>query len=204
MSDISRAGFFAMNAHRGQQRKFAKEPYMKHPLRVASLVASILACYEPMKLRSERGRDMVKAALLHDTLEYTSTTCEKIRELFGEGTASMVQELTSDEERVDKMKQELGKVEGKARYFSGKMKGISSDALLIKLADRADNLQDIRNVWSGADDFIEEYTKETKIIIEEIRERVMCESKAHQILFERIIDSVKRLSWRIIFSGKNR
>jgi len=183
-----------LKAHRGQWREFAETPAIHHPLKVARLVGSILACYEPMKLKSERGEDIVKAALLHDTLEDTKTTRAQISSAFGENTANIVMELTIDDETVRKMRENLGDIEGRAEYLSEKMNAMSSDALIIKLADRLNNLQDVNNTGHKDERFRDKYSKETEIIISKLEQRIAKESKAHNDLFDQIKEVMKRIA----------
>ncbi len=58
-SNIQRALSFAKEAHRGQYRK-SGEPYIIHPIIVASFIASI-----------SNDETMVISALLHDVIEDT-------------------------------------------------------------------------------------------------------------------------------------
>jgi len=73
---------YAKNAHVEQFRK-SGQPYIIHPILVASIVASITD-----------DESMAVAALLHDVVEDTEITIEKIVELFGEDVAHLVEGLT--------------------------------------------------------------------------------------------------------------
>ena len=59
---IWRARQFATVAHQTQTRKYSGRPYIEHPLAVARMVA-----------RFDHDEDMVIAALLHDTVDPSST-----------------------------------------------------------------------------------------------------------------------------------
>src|SRR5437588_158364 len=85
---LRRAYVFSAFEHRGQVRH-SGEPYLIHPLAVADFLAD-------MKL------DVVAiaAGLLHDVVEDTLTTIERIQELFGPEVAHVVQ-------GVSKVKTEL-------------------------------------------------------------------------------------------------
>lgn len=82
---VEEARLFAANAHAAvkQCRKYTNEPYIMHPYRVASLVASV-----------PHTDEMLAAAWLHDTVEDTHVTLEDIQNKFGEQIASMVSWLT--------------------------------------------------------------------------------------------------------------
>ncbi|MCX6074918.1 MAG: RelA/SpoT family protein [Campylobacterales bacterium] len=79
---IERAYAFASDAHVGQSRK-SGEPYIVHPILVASLVAELTG-----------DEAMVIAALLHDVVEDTATTIEEIGANYGEDVAHLVEGLT--------------------------------------------------------------------------------------------------------------
>jgi (p)ppGpp synthase/HD superfamily hydrolase len=85
MNTVERAKVFAIAAHAavGQTRKYTGEPYVVHPLEVASLVESV------------GGTEaMVAAALLHDVLEDTEVTVDLLEEQFGSKVADLVLWLT--------------------------------------------------------------------------------------------------------------
>lgn len=133
---ILKAREFAREKHRGQRRKDGT-PYIGHPIRVMDIVFKF----------KERNRmdELFAAALLHDTLEDTDTGISELRENFGEIVALLVVELTTDKLR--------SKVVGKTEYLSGKFsneRAISSWALVIKLADRLDNISDLESMGVDA------------------------------------------------------
>lgn len=122
--DVINAYNFAKNAHEGVMRKNSNLPYFVHPKMVARIVESY---------NCDSG--MVSAALLHDTIEDTDVTYEDIRERFGHRIADLVMEVTNTEERDNK---EL--YANRVDYMVAKMLGMSDDALVIKLADRLNNV----------------------------------------------------------------
>jgi (p)ppGpp synthase/HD superfamily hydrolase len=80
LSLIDRAIGFAAKAHKGQKRKSDKKmPYIAHPFGVAMILGQ-MGCSETV----------VAAGLLHDTVEDTNVTIEKIRSKFGGEVASIV------------------------------------------------------------------------------------------------------------------
>jgi (p)ppGpp synthase/HD superfamily hydrolase len=118
---------FATTKH-GTQTRRDGSPYITHPARVAQHVQRV-------KGHSKNYSDIEAAAWLHDTVEDTDTTFDEIERHYGSSVATMVKELTSD-------KAEIAKV-GKTAYLQQKLKGMSNYALIIKLADRLDNVSDL-------------------------------------------------------------
>jgi (p)ppGpp synthase/HD superfamily hydrolase len=117
---------FATEKHSGQKRRISGDDYISHPVKVSYL----LATYK----RSKKQDDLIVAALLHDTLEDTDTTFDEIYNIFGPLVASLVLELTSDEDEI--------KIVGKNNYLKSKMSGMSSWGLTLKLVDRLANISD--------------------------------------------------------------
>lgn len=145
MNLVSQAKELAILKHAGQFRKFSGEAYVQHPMRVAQTI---------LRYKSSRELDkLMIAALLHDTVEDTDTTIEEIKFQFGDLVASLVSELTSEKDL---------KREDKATYLSEKMVSMTSWGLVIKLADRLDNVSDLRHVNKS---FRQKYVLETRIII---------------------------------------
>ena len=157
--DIKSAWNYAARAHAGQSRSDGSS-YIRHPERVAALVKQFK--------KSHNLDALISAAYTHDTIEDTNTTKEDLEKMFGALVASLVQELTSDKEEIAKV--------GKTEYLSQKMKKMTSYALVIKLADRLDNVSDLKTAKNAA--WREKYKKETLNIMNYIeKERVL--SKNH-------------------------
>jgi GTP diphosphokinase / guanosine-3',5'-bis(diphosphate) 3'-diphosphatase len=96
ISPIERAYAVAARAHDGQLRK-SGDPYITHPVTVATIVAEI-----------GMGTETICAALLHDTVEDTDYSLVRLREDFGEVVANIVDGAT----KLDQIK--LGAVVGDA------------------------------------------------------------------------------------------
>lgn len=89
MDIFEKAIQFAVERHSGQTRKFTDAPYILHPLEVASIVGTMTS-----------DRELLAAAVLHDTVEDTDTTLEEIRENFGRRVSLLVMTET-EEKRYD-------------------------------------------------------------------------------------------------------
>ncbi len=117
---------FATEQHDGQVRRSTDLPYITHPIAVSYIVAQFK--------RSRHLPELVTAAILHDVLEDTPATFVELSERFTPLVSSLVHELTSDTAEIARV--------GKLEYLKSKMTGMSSYALVIKLADRLHNISD--------------------------------------------------------------
>ena len=84
---IEKAVKFAIKAHEGQFRKGSTIPYITHPLEVCTIV-SLITDNEEVRV----------ASLLHDTVEDTPLTIERIKELFGEEIGEAVFAITKSKD----------------------------------------------------------------------------------------------------------
>ena len=123
---IIKAADFAARKHRCQRRKDVHEtPYINHPISVARLLADVGGVTD---------EDILAAALLHDTIEDTKTKADEIEQEFGSRIRKLVQEVSDDKE--------IEKAERKRRQVEH-AKELSPDAVLVKLADKICNVQDV-------------------------------------------------------------
>ena len=128
---LRRAYVFSAFEHRGQVRH-SGEPYLIHPLAVADFLAD-------MKLDVVA----VSAGLLHDVVEDTLTTIERIHELFGPEVAHVVEGVTK-----------IGAVrfssteERQAETFRKMLLAMVDDirVILVKLADRLHNMRTLNHL----------------------------------------------------------
>jgi (p)ppGpp synthase/HD superfamily hydrolase len=145
----TRAFSMATKAHKGQFRDETKvEPYINHPLRVALILTEELHKYDV---------DLVCAALLHDTIEKSSSNNNTVSEdhlrEFGEPVYSIVHAVTKPKIREE----ERGKLLDE--YFQNITK--SSEAIrYVKIADQLDNIRSLKN--SNHKDKVLRYKEETQ------------------------------------------
>jgi guanosine-3',5'-bis(diphosphate) 3'-pyrophosphohydrolase len=123
---LQKAYVFAARAHKGQVRR-SGEPYLSHPLEVASLLAD-------MRL----DKTTLVAALLHDVLEDTDVTSAEVRENFGKDVADLVEGVTKIS-RVQDASPEARRAETIRKIILAMTDDIR--VIFIKLADRIHNLQ---------------------------------------------------------------
>lgn len=158
---------FAARKHLGQTRSDGK-PYISHPARVGQII---------QQFKQSHNLDaLISAAYLHDTIEDTNTTHDDLIKMFGGLIADMVKELTSDEEEIERV--------GKEQYLLTKMKNMSNWALVVKLADRLDNVSDIRTAktlqWRI------DYKKQTLNLLRRLEKERTYLSPTHRRLIEAI------------------
>lgn len=127
LNRIKEAFRLARKAHRNQKRKTG-EPYILHPIAVATIVADELML----------DANPVMAAFLHDVVEDTNYTIEDIRDMFGPDVAFLVKVVTKQKKdkyqstkQVDNFRQMLLSFQYDIR------------AMLIKLADRLHNMRSL-------------------------------------------------------------
>lgn len=122
--DVLRACEMGEIAHINDVRK-SGEPYITHPIAVAEILAGF-----------RQNRDVICAAILHDTVEDTTITHKDVEQAFGERVAKLVDGVT-------KLKSSShNKLENKAATLSKIIDATRSDfhVLMIKLADRLHNM----------------------------------------------------------------
>ena len=128
---LRRAYVFSARAHKGQVRH-SGEPYLVHPLEVANLLAD-------MRLDAVA----VAAGLLHDVVEDTLTTIERVAELFGPEVAHVVEGVTKLS-NIPFSSKEAQQAENFRRMFLAMVDDIR--VILVKLADRLHNMRTLGHV----------------------------------------------------------
>lgn len=115
----------AEEAHRGQMRR-SGEPYITHPVAAALILANMRLDYQT-----------IMATLLHDVVEDTSVSQNKLQEHFGEEVATLVDGVT----KLTKIKFE-SRAEAQAENFRKMILAMVKDirVIIVKLADRFHNM----------------------------------------------------------------
>src|SRR5882762_10192975 len=145
LSLIQRSYEFAADRHSGQRRR-SGDPYVVHPVGVAGII-------------SELRLDVpsICAGLLHDCVEDTSATAEDIGRLFGTEIQFLVEGVTK-----------LGQIpwttreERQAENFRKMLLAMARDirVILIKLADRVDNMRTLAYMPRDKQERISRETRE--------------------------------------------
>jgi guanosine-3',5'-bis(diphosphate) 3'-pyrophosphohydrolase len=142
---IKRCYEFAADRHAGQKRR-SGEPYVVHPVGVARIIAEL-----------RLDVPSVCAGLLHDCVEDTSATAEDIGRLFGTEIQFLVEGVTK-----------LGQIpwttreERQAENFRKMLLAMARDirVILIKLADRVDNMRTLEHMPREKQERIARETRE--------------------------------------------
>jgi guanosine-3',5'-bis(diphosphate) 3'-pyrophosphohydrolase len=119
---------FAARAHDGQRRKDGKTPYVAHVMRVALIVRHKFGFDDP---------EMLKAALLHDTIEDTTTDFDDVAEHFSPAVASWAAALSKDKRLQE---------EPREKAYVAVLRSSPWQVQICKLADVYDNAIDSVNL----------------------------------------------------------
>ncbi|MBQ74174.1 MAG: bifunctional GTP diphosphokinase/guanosine-3',5'-bis(diphosphate) 3'-diphosphatase [Gammaproteobacteria bacterium] len=125
VDQIKKAYSFAKDAHQGQTRK-SGEPYISHPLAVASILADM-----------HMDHQCLMAALLHDVIEDTGVPKHTLSKQFDDQVAELV-------DGVSKLKSIFeSRAEAQAENFQKMTLAMAKDirVILVKLADRLHNMR---------------------------------------------------------------
>src|SRR5580658_2228047 len=126
---IKKAYEFSLEHHKGQARA-SGEPYLAHPLQVATMLAEM-----------QLDTTAIVAGLLHDAVEDTSVTIDEIQKEFGEQVAHIVEGVTKIS-KIDFASSEEAQAENVRKMVLAMMDDIR--VVLIKLADRLHNMRTLK------------------------------------------------------------
>lgn len=150
---------FAAEAHKGQRRKYAKEDYIYHPIRVSSICRSV-----------NETTPVLAAALLHDVLEDTDVTKERMQvfleNLMNPAEAKQTLQLVIDLTDVYTYKDypTLKRRQRKEKEHE-RLAAVQPDAQTIKYADVIDNCIDIAD---SGDDFAPKFLQECRSLLKKM------------------------------------
>lgn len=173
---IIKAFEMANTCHYGVRRK-SGEPYILHPIAVASIVLNEIGL----------GVKSVCAALLHDVVEDTDTTLEDLQAIFGEKITKMVDGLT----KISRAKEIANASNSEqAENFKKMIYTLSDDVrvIIIKLADRLHNMRTLGSMPPH---------KKTKIVSETIS---LFAPLAHRLGLYAIKSELEELCFKYSFS----
>ncbi len=127
---VAAAVDFAVRYH-GDQRRPTGAPYLEHLLEAVEVL---------VRGAGVTDQEILCAAVLHDVVEDTPATVDDVRERFGDRVAAMVGWVTKPEPEDG-----ADRTAAKNAYLSS-LRDAPEDAIVVKLADRASNVQTLRNL----------------------------------------------------------
>ena len=127
---VASAVEFAVRYHGGQTRPTGA-PYAEHLLEALEFLVRGAGVTDP---------EILQAAVLHDVVEDTPCTIDDVRRAFGGRVAELVAWVTkpASEEGSDR--------KAAKEAYLGRLRDAPDDAVVVKLADRASNVQTLRNL----------------------------------------------------------
>ena len=140
MTLFEEASMYAIKAHAGMVRKKEQIPYILHPMEVMAIVTKFTD-----------DEDVIAAAVLHDTVEDTSVTLERLEKEFSPRVAALVASVTEDKKKD---------LPAESTWLERKREAIlhletaSHETKLLCLADKYSNLRDM---YDDIEDFGSEY-----------------------------------------------
>jgi guanosine-3',5'-bis(diphosphate) 3'-pyrophosphohydrolase len=115
---------FAARVHQGQLRKDGRTPYASHVFRVCLIVRQVFGIDDA---------SVLTAAVLHDTVEDTTTDYDDLKDEFGAEVAGWVADLSKDKRLPDAERE---------KAYETQLAQASWQVKVCKLADSFDNLMD--------------------------------------------------------------
>lgn len=132
ISIIKRAFLYASYYHKNQ-RRLSGEPYINHPLAVAKILTELKA-----------DDKTVSAGILHDVVEDTNQSLERISKFFGDEVAFLVDGVTKISNLNVNLEADEKQIENLRKMFVFMARDVR--VILIKLSDRLDNMRTISHL----------------------------------------------------------
>ena len=131
---LDRAIIFAVKAHAGTERRGKGFPYIVHPMEAVEIVATMTS-----------DQELLAAAALHDTVEDTDVTLDRLREEFGDRIASLV---ASESDTFQDGVSEEDSWHDRKRAAINRLAAASHDAKIVALGDKLSNMRAIARDYS--------------------------------------------------------
>ncbi len=144
MNRIEKAVAFATKAHAGQYRKGTDRPYILHPIETMAIITRLVRYDE----------DIIAAAVLHDVVEDTAVTLNRIEKEFGPRVATLVASVTED-----KMRKMPPEATWRARKWQTifNLRKAKRETKALVLADNLSNLRELKRNHEKYGDMIWEH-----------------------------------------------
>ena len=145
-SIVDKAVIFAVMKHANTNRKGTEIPYIVHPMEAAAIVAGVT-----------NDREMIAAAVLHDTLEDTGTTSKELKKLFGERIMKLVEAESEKKQGSDSI--DIPWEERKLETIR-RLKKEGTEARKLALGDKLSNIRAIeRDFAEKGDEFWDRFNQ---------------------------------------------
>lgn len=125
---LDRAIIFAVQAHKGVERKGKGFPYVVHPMEAVEIVATMT-----------NDQHMLAAAALHDVIEDTDTTADDLRREFGERVALLVEAESDIQIEGDRSESWHARKQAAIEHLAH----ASHDVKVVALGDKLSNMRAI-------------------------------------------------------------
>ena len=144
MNRIEKAVAFATKAHAGQYRKGTDRPYILHPIETMAIITRLVRYDE----------DLIAAAVLHDVVEDTSVTLNRLEKEFGPRVSGLVVSVTED-----KMRKMPPEATWRARKWQTifNLRKADRETKALVLADNLSNLRELKRNHEKYGDMIWEH-----------------------------------------------
>ena len=162
---------FAARSHQGQLRKDGVTPYVSHPIRVCLILQHVFGISDPKVLT---------AAVLHDTIEDTTTDADDVIERFGSDVHRWVAALTKDKRLPDDEREQA--------YAAALVAG-GWQVHMCKLADVYDNLLDSQHFPPGKP---RKVFQRSQFYLDVLEPYLTPESQAAHAIVRRLLDATVR------------
>ena len=135
---LDRAVIFAVHAHAGTERRGKGFPYIVHPMEAVAIVATMSS-----------DQELLAAAALHDTVEDTDVTVERIRAEFGEKVAALVE---AESDRYDDNIPEEASWHARKQAAIERLSHATTEAKIVALGDKLSNMRAIARDYTEQGD----------------------------------------------------
>ena len=126
---LDEAIIYAVNAHKGAERRGKGFPYIVHPMEAVAIVATMTA-----------DQELLAAAALHDTVEDTDVTVEDIEAKFGKRIAALV--AAESDEYIEGVSEEDSWHYRKQAAIN-RIAGAAPDIKIVAMGDKLSNMRAI-------------------------------------------------------------
>ena len=137
-SILDKAIVFAVNAHKGGERRGKGFPYIVHPMEAVAIAATMTD-----------DQELLAAAALHDTVEDTEVTLKEIEREFGKRIARLV-EAESDIVFEGKSRAESWRL--RKEETIGRLSVAPNEVKIVALADKLSNIRAIYRDYQSIGD----------------------------------------------------